>query len=477
MDILLVDPPYKSLKGVGTECAYTTATVGLAAYLRAGGVEAAVLTGDLLVDLPPGSLLNLDVKAYALGQEAYMQAVADQEHDVWQRLADVVREHKPRAVGIAYLTPTKHSVERVAAAVKAVDPEICVIVGGHHATFCPDDALLCPDIDLAVRGEGEIPLLDVARALRDGDPDWSAVRGVSYRDTTGSVVHTDRPGLVADLNDLPFPARDLVLGCDYAGHPVHYMITARGCPYTCSFCSDRRLWLGKVRRRRLDNVFEELAQLVNRYPVRSVDFVDGTFTFDRSYLRGFCERMAAEHPGLRWRCTARYDNLDEELLGLMRKAGCAALYFGLESGSARILESVNKHLTLEDVARVGNLVRRHGIVSIVSVLLGLPDETGEDIRETLEMMRALEADVFDINCYVPLPGTPLYDRMEEAERRAIDWRRLAYKSLGTHATRTVGAEELEGLVREAYDIADSARKGLLARMAAWSGQPPCEKGP
>jgi anaerobic magnesium-protoporphyrin IX monomethyl ester cyclase len=297
MDILLIDPPYKSLKGVGAECAYSAGTVGLAAYLRAAGIDTAVLTGDLLVDLPPGSLLNLDMKAYAEGQEAYMRAVEDADHEVWTRMADEVRKHKPTAVGIAYLTPTKHAVERTASVVKKVDPDIRVIVGGHHATFCPDDALQNADIDLVVRGEGEIPLLQAARALRDGGFDGSTLPGVSCRDAAGRVVHADPAELIPDLDDLPFPARDLVLGCDYADHPVHYMVTARGCPYSCSFCSDRRLWRGKVRRRSLDSVFAELRELVDSYPVRFIDFVDGTFTYDPNYLRGFCERMVAEHPG------------------------------------------------------------------------------------------------------------------------------------------------------------------------------------
>lgn len=465
MDILLVDPPYKSLKGVGTECAYSAGTVSLAAYLRDADVDAAVLSGDLLVDLAPGSLLSLDMKAYARGQEAYMRVVEDEEHSVWQRMADLVREHRPRAVGIAYLTPARHAVEKVAALVKEIDPEIRVIVGGHHATFCPDDALQNPDIDLVVRGEGEIPLLRIAREIGSGHPDWRTVPGLSFRDDDGELVHTAPPELIGNLDDLPFPARDLVLECDYRNHPVHYMVTARGCPYTCSFCSDRRLWMGKVRRRSLDSVFEEIGELTGRYSVQFIDFVDGTFTYDRDYLRGFCDRMAAEHPGLRWRCTARYDNLDEELLALMRKAGCSALYFGLESGSVRILESVSKRLALDDVVKVNDLVRKQGIVSIVSVLLGLPEEDRSDIRETLEMMRALSADIYDVNCYVPLPGTPLYDRMTDEERRAVDWRRMAYKSLGTHATKAVGSEELEGLVMEAYAIADEARKTFLARPA------------
>jgi len=466
MDMLLVDPPYKSLKGVGSECAYTAGTVALAAYLRANDIDTAVLTGDLLVDLPPGSLLDLDMNAYARGQEAYIQAVEDKNHAVWQRIAGVIREKKPKAVGIAYLTPTRYSVERVAAVVKEVDPEIQVIVGGHHPTFCPDDALQNPDIDVAVRGEGEIPLLQIARAIREGGRDFSAVPGVSYRAPTGALVQTERPAIVANLDDLPIPARELVLECDYDSHPVHYMITARGCPYTCSFCSDRRLWQGKVRRRSLDNVFAELEQLTSRYKVSFVDFVDGTFTYDPKYLRGFCERIAEEHPGLRWRCTARYDTLDAELLDLMRKAGCSALYFGLESGSARVLESVNKRLTLDDVVRTSELIRGQGIVSIVSVLLGLPNETESDIRETLEMMRALEADVYDVNCYVPLPGTPLYDEMAEEEKRAIDWRRLAYKSLGTRTTEELSSEGLDALVLEAYEIADEARKALVSRMSA-----------
>jgi anaerobic magnesium-protoporphyrin IX monomethyl ester cyclase len=466
MHILLIDPPYKGLKGVGAECAYTAGTVALAAYLRAAGIDVAVLTGDLLEEVQSGSLLDLDMKAYAEGQDAYIRAVEDDQHPVWQRIAGVLRKEHPKAVGISYLTPTRYSVERVARVVKSVDPNILVVVGGHHPTFCPDDVLTNSDIDIAVRGEGEVPLLAIAQSILDDSLDWDKIPGVSFRTSAGEVVHTAPPAIIAELDSLPFPARDLVLDCDYKNYPVHYMLTARGCPYTCSFCSDRRLWQGKVRRRSLDNVFEEIRELARRYPFQFIDFVDGTFTFDPKYLRGFCERMMSEHSGLRWRCTARYDTLDDELLSLMRDAGCAALYFGLESGSARVLESVNKRLTLDDVVRTSAQIRKHGIVSIVSVLLGLPNETESDIRETLDMMKALDADVYDVNCYVPLPGTPLFDAMSEEEKAAIDWRRLAYKSLGDRSTRDIGSDRLNSLVLEAYGIAEDARKVLHARIAS-----------
>jgi len=464
VDILLIEPPYKSLKGVSVDCGYVLSLVSLAAYLRRAGVEAAVLSADLLLELRPQNALDLDMAKYAEGQADYERAVQDPGHPVWVRLAEQIRECRPRAVGVTYVTPVKYAVARVAEVVKGVDPEILVVAGGHHPTFCPGEVLGDPHIDLVVRGEGETPLLLAMQRLLSGSRNWEGLPGVSFRAADGGVRSTPDAPLIADLDELPIPARDAVLGCDYSRFRGHFLSTARGCPATCAFCCDRNLWHRKVRRRSVGSVMEEWRHLRETYDVSFVDITDGTFTYDPRYVRAFCERLIEDGIGMRWRCTARFDNLDRETLRLLRKANCVALYFGLESGSSRVLEQVKKGTNLEQIRRVSRLVREAGIVSMVSVLLGLPEETEADIRETLALMRSLECDVFDVNSYIPLPGTPLFDAMSADERARIDWLQSGYKSFRNHFSRCVSAETLQESLLEAHAIAGEAKRRFRRRL-------------
>ncbi len=463
MDVLLIDPPYKSLKGIGTEVGYTMGLTCLAAYLRRHGFEASVLTGDTLLDLPPSSPFTLDMAAYARGQEQYQQILDDPNHLVWRRLTQAVREAAPRVVGLSYLTPLQGAVECTVAAIKAAGLDLAVVAGGHHATFCAEETARMDGVDFVVRGEGEVPLLALARALIRGEGDPGDAPGVTRVDDQGRSLSTPAPGLLSDLDALPEPARDLVSGCDYSRYRTHYATSARGCPYTCSFCSDRQLWGGKVRRRSVDSFVDELVGLGQRYRPAFVDIVDGTFTCSRSFMEAFCRRMIDQRVNLLWRCTARYDTVDAELLPLLKRAGCAALYFGLESGSQRVLDRVDKRLTVEQIQRQSLLVREHGIVAINAVLLGMPGETADDLRRTLKMMRTIHADIFDVNAYVPLPGTPLYEQMDPAARAAVDWRKAAYKSLDNPSS-DIPPSELRALQQEAYAIAADALQMFRRRM-------------
>ena len=463
MDVLLIDPPYKSLKGIGTEVGYTMATTSLAAYLREHGLEAAVLTGDTLLELPPSSPFTLDMAAYARGQVQYQQILDDPEHAVWRRLTRAVKECDPAVVGLSYLTPLQGAVERTVAAVKAASPDLPVIAGGHHPTFCPEQTARAEGIDFVVRGEGELPLLGLSRALIHGHGDPRKVPGVTSVDRHGQLHSEPAPSLLADLDALPEPARELVLDCDYQRFRTHYATSARGCPYSCTFCADRKLWGGKVRRRSVDSFADELSRLGRQYHPTFVDIVDGTFTYNRPFIEAFCRRLIDRGEPLLWRCTARYDTVDAQLLPLLKQAGCAALYFGLESGSQRVLDRVDKRLTLEQIRRRSQLVRDHGMVAITAVLLGLPGETAEDIQRTLEQMRKIPSDIFDVNTYVPLPGTPLYDQLDPATRESIDWRKAAYKSLENSSTE-LPADQLRQLQQQAYAIAADALQRFRRRM-------------
>ena len=463
MDILLIDPPYKSLKNIGVDCGYVLSLTSLSAYLNDAGLDTAVLTCDLLLGLGAGNIMDMDMGIYARGQEHYEHALADDSHDVWIKISDIIQRSQPKAVGLTYLTPTKNVIEKLTRLVKEIDSTIKVIAGGHHATFCPSDVMKNPHVDFVVRGEGEIPLLRLMETIRSDTTNWSDVPGIAYRNASGEVVSTEEAPMVEDLDSLPFPARDLVMDCDYNIYKTHYVLTARGCPHRCAFCSDRRMWRRRVRRRSVANVISELKLLKDTYRPLFIDFSDGTFTFDKAYLTEFCEHVIAEDIGLMWRCTARYDTITEDMLRLMKRSNCFGLYFGLESGSSRVLASINKGISTDQIRHVSEMVHDNGIISMASVMFGLPDEDEEDIRKTLELMRTVKADLFDINCYVPLPGTPLYDDMDETTRDAINWNKASYKSLASNFSRTLSSEQLRDYVLEAYEIADNARETFKAR--------------
>jgi len=467
MDVLLIDPPYRSLKGRPSDKGYNVGLMSLAAYIRNEGIETAVLTGDLLMDLPDtNKWLSLNLKRYAAGQREYEMIVSDKTHFVWEKLADVVRQTKPAVVGITYLTPLKCVVERIAGLIREIDRDIKIVVGSFHPTFCPEEVMQNPDIDFVTRGEGEIPLLQLVKEIKKDSPKWEKVPGIHYRDGDGHVQNNPGTNMINNLDELPFLARDLVLNCDYNRYRVHSISTARGCPYTCSFCSDRRLWGGKVRRRSVDNVIEELRLLKDKYRVDYVDIVDGTFTFDSKYLQTFCNAMINHKLNIEWRCTARYDNLNEDLLQLMKQANCSGLYIGLESGSDRVLKSIDKKITVEQIIKVSKMINNSGIPSATSVLLGLPDEGKEDIEETLKLMRRIKTEIFDVNSYIPLPGAPLYDSMSEEDKKNIDWRKVAYKSFDNYFSRRMSSDDLQKYRSQAYKIADNVRKKTIVRLGS-----------
>jgi anaerobic magnesium-protoporphyrin IX monomethyl ester cyclase len=455
MDILFIDPPYMSLKGIATDCGYNVGLTSLAAYLRQNEIDNAILSGDLLTDLSDKRWTNYDFKAYAAAQKNYEVAVSNKSHIVWKMISDYIIKMQPATVGISYYTPLKSVVDKVARLIKEISPDILVIAGAFHPTFCTEDVLQNHDIDFAISGEGEIPLLNLIKTIKSGKKTWQNIPGVYFRQE-GRIVGNKSSQLIDNLDSLPFMARDLVINCDYNIYRDHCMSSTRGCPYTCSFCGDKGLWGGKVRRKSVSRLVEEFKLISSTYNVNQIDLVDGTFTFDKQYVREFCSSLIKEGITTKWRCTARYDNLNEDMLKILKRANCLGFYFGLESGSSRILKAVNKKTTVEEILEVDKMVYDYGFFSATSVLLGLPDETKEDLQQTLDIMRKVKTTIFDVNSYVPLPGTSLYNDMDETVRKNINWNKVAMKSLDNHFSKTMTLEEFRYYLLESYEIANGA---------------------
>jgi anaerobic magnesium-protoporphyrin IX monomethyl ester cyclase len=472
MDILFIDPPYISLKQMANDRAYNMGLTSLAAYLREAGIDSGIITGDILMEkrnnltkiLKPA--VFQDPFKYADGQRKYAGIVEDRTHPVWGKIADIIRKVKPKTIGIPYITPIKYTVLRVARIAKEIDKDIKVIAGSFHPTLCPDEVMCEPDIDFIVRGEGEVPLLALVKELKKDRPRFQDIPGISYHDKDGAVISNASAPPIPDLDALPFPARDLVMNADYGFYRLHSMLSSRGCPYTCSFCADRRLWGGKVRRRSVKNTISEIKMLQEKYHPSVTEFVDGTFTYDRKYLKEFCDTLIGEGLNINWHCTARYDNLDKEILTLMKKSGCSGMFVGLESGSDRVLDAIDKKFKVADIIRVNQMARDAGILLQVSVLIGLPEETKEDIEATLDLIRKVKADVLDVNSFIPLPGTSIWDAMSDAEKQAIDWHKIGYKSFDNYFSRQISRDDFDHYRARAYRISKSIIRSTVLRQGA-----------
>jgi anaerobic magnesium-protoporphyrin IX monomethyl ester cyclase len=464
MKLLLIDPPYKALKGIGSECGYSMSTVSLAAFLNENGIESAVLTGNLLIDLPVHESLMFDLQKYADGQKKYKEALENDNDRVWKRIEKEIIAHKPKYIGLTCLTPMKDIVLKIAGLIKRIDKDIVVITGGHHPTFCTEEMLNNPHIDYVVKGEGELPFLELLRSLENNRA-LDTIGGIAYKQR-GSVIANDTSELIQNLDDLPMPSRESVINCDFNSYRAHFLSTARGCPYTCSFCSDKKLWHSTVRRRSIESCIEEMTYLLRNFSVTFIDITDGTFTYDREYVYEFCRSIIKNDIDVRWRCTARYDNIDKDMLAIMKKANCVGMYFGLESGSESVLRSMKKQITVERIVEATNMVRDSGIKSVASVLLGLPDETCQDMENTIDLMTKIHVDIFDVNSYVPLPGTALYEKMTDSEQKNINWMDTAFKGINISFNKQVSNDELATYTTAAYSIAET-RLSQMKRSGGW----------
>lgn len=331
---------------------------------------------------------------------------------VWDSVRRVVAAYRPRVVGVSFTTAGLDAAFKVARLVKDVDETTLVIAGGIHPTAEPEETLSSPDFDIAVRGEGEYTTLEVIRAWEQGKK-WRDVAGIAYRDE-GRVVRTGPRARIDDLDRIPIDYRELLLDIDlYPRDALGHIWTSRGCPFKCAYCSSAIIWGGEVRFRSPGHVVDEIALVYDRYRARAFRFIDDNFTFDPRRVAEICGLILDRGLRLSWTCCSRADlaaGFPADVLRLMRRSGCDHICIGFESGSQRILDSVGRGLSLEDMDRTLREMRRAGIGIHADFIIGMPGETAGSLAETLELMRQVARGAratLSIARFHPYPGTPL----------------------------------------------------------------------
>lgn len=324
---------------------------------------------------------------------------------------------RPYIVGVSCLTAHVGRGYQIARMVKAEFPDATVVFGGLHPTTLPEEALNTGAVDYVVRGEGEEIMLHLHRALRgEGDP--TQIKGVSFlRD--GKVHNNPTAPLIPSIDEIPnFPY-------ELFHHPKYdmgFMTTSRGCPYRCSYCSQRLLTGTTYRYRSAEKIVEELDLLVNKYGQKAIVFYDDNFCLKARRVHQLCDMIIERglHKKVKLSVQTRADNVlqhgGEDLVRHMAAAGFTHMGFGMETGVQRLANLIRKDETIDCHLETTEMCRRHGIDVSLFMIFGLPTETAEDRETSFNVVRAAGVSATKYNNLIPYPGTPLFEELRNSGR-------------------------------------------------------------
>jgi anaerobic magnesium-protoporphyrin IX monomethyl ester cyclase len=322
-----------------------------------------------------------------------------------------VKRSKPQVIGVYSMFSMKRSSLELA----RVFRDCCdlLVVGGPLPTLDPTSFLGV--FDVAVVGEGEEAVVELVDCVEEG-ADLSGVKGIAYRE--GSKVRFTSPrGFVGDLDCLPFPSRELFDNEAYKryyagrfGYTTTPLITSRGCPFSCDFCS-RPVFGTSFRARSAGNIVDEVESVAGLGYDR-VWFADDCFTLDQRHLMGVCDEMVERGVDLGWECLSRVDTMSREVAAAMRRAGCVRVFFGIESGNDRVLALMNKQITVEQARRAVFAAKSAGLQVGAFFIVGYPGESDGTILDTLRFASGLPLDYLSFTLPYPIPGTALFERVK-----------------------------------------------------------------
>ncbi|MFH0875141.1 MAG: radical SAM protein [archaeon] len=331
-------------------------------------------------------------------------------------ILDSLKLEKPRIIATSCMCTEIEHVIALCTEIKKILPYSKIIVGGPHPTNFPEVFSSNNCFDYIVIGEGEITFYELCSLLikkkSPSDDELFKIKGIAWKKNI-----SDKRPLLENLDDLPIPAYHKI-DMEYYAKPNSWIIrpvfisvasifTSRGCPYRCRFCTTHAVFGKRARNRSIRLILQEIKLLLNKYKFDAISFSDDTFTVNKEYTKNLCRAIIKNNMKFIWGCETRANLVDEELLKLMRDAGCIQVDFGIETCSPRLLKVIQKDITVGSIEKALLLCRNLGIRTFVNMMTNLPTETIEDLNMSIVMMKRLKPNVIVWNVTIPYPGTNL----------------------------------------------------------------------
>ncbi|QGY38652.1 radical SAM protein [Pseudodesulfovibrio cashew] len=373
--------------------------------------------------LPPKTWVPLGIAylAGALRMDGIEAHCYDLHSYTWMAAAELLEREQPDVVGISCFTLGRAHALRLATLARMVLPEARIVMGGPHATFFPGHMLRNKAVDVVALGEGEETIVELVRCFEQGG-DVHRVRGLALR-AGNSFVRTPPRKRGTVLNGLALPVYDTFdlseykspeIPPQYQGLTGTHILTSRGCPFQCNFCSVHSFFDGRWASRSPLNVIGEIEMLMERFDVRHIYFSDDLFSLNRERVISLCREIIDRKLEFLWMAETRVDLVDEELLAWMRRAGCYRIYYGVESGSPRVLKTANKGFTPDQVRDAFRFTHQAGMEPCCFLMVGNPGETMDTIGETVELIRDIRPATMPIlGINTILPASAQYSRAKE----------------------------------------------------------------
>ncbi|MCX5903452.1 MAG: radical SAM protein [Proteobacteria bacterium] len=369
---------------------------------------------------------------------------------------------QPGVIGFSLFTHNRIDTLKLVQEIRKAVPGAVIVLGGPHATFLAEEIIRrCPAVNYIIQGEGEGPFAKLLKNIAAG------------KKPVGKIISAE---IVDNLDDLPAPGQfsGKLIGVKPADQ-FHFIITSRGCPCSCVFCSSPAFWQRMVRYRSPGSIFHEIQYLYKKYGIQYFSIRDDNFTMNKKRVLEFCRQLRESGLYIMWNCQARVDAIDEEMLIAMKQAGLEHIQYGVESGSAKILKRYDKHIALEDIQRAAALTRRVGVYLSIYLMAGMEGETRDDIDRTKELITKILPTDGIVSPVALYPGTLLYEQAKK-KKMCSDAVWFSKKDAGIFLRTDEQAKkwmadlllELERIQKKsAYREADFARHREVAGAGCW----------
>lgn len=449
MKILLIEPPFARFMGF-YRYFFPFSLCSLSAYLKERGHDILIYDadhGEKPVNMNSTDMLNV--------YHRYLEGIKDAAHPIWAEAREAIRDFQPEVIGITFMSTKQGSVQNLTRIAREEFPQVPVVLGGAHPSVLYEDSLRDIPADFVVMGEGEETFAELLEFLQADRTDYINIQGLAFRGPEGKVEAASPRPLIKELDLLPFPDREsLHKVSSYRPEDMSMIMTSRGCPYNCTFCSS--LWERRTRYRSIPNIIAEIEYIRDRFRSSTIFFKDDTFTLNRKRVFAFCDALEAKGLQIDWECLTRIELVDEALIRRMQESGMFNLKIGIETGSQRLLKVSNKNLTLKDIRRGAEVLNRLGQKWSAFFMLGFPDETEEEVALTRKLIEEIRPTYVSMSVLAPYPGCEIYYKL--LEKGAIDgntdWNLYDPFSLYANSSLVFEKERFISLTRETMAFVD-----------------------